>query len=43
MAYQTLSSILGIHGIAASQFTPTQFINGSFMLIFDLTPDGCAF
>jgi hypothetical protein len=43
MAYQTLFSGLGIHhGNAGLQITPSQFMRGSFMLIFDLTPDGCA-
>jgi hypothetical protein len=41
-AYQTLFSGLGIHyDNAGIQITPTQFMKGSFMLIFDLTPDGC--
>jgi hypothetical protein len=43
MAYQTLFSGLGIHhGNTGIQITPAQFMKGSFMLIFDLTPDGCA-
>jgi hypothetical protein len=43
MAYQTLFNGLGIHnGNKGIQITPTQFIKGSFMLVFDLTPDGCA-
>ena len=43
MAYQTLFSGLGIHeGNKGIQITLTQFTKGSFMLIFDLTPDGCA-
>jgi hypothetical protein len=41
-AYQTLFTSLGIHHNTSIQITPTQFIKGSFMLIFDLTPDGCA-
>jgi hypothetical protein len=40
-AYQTLLNGLGIHhDNAGIQITPTQFMKGSFMLIFDLTPDG---
>ena len=43
MAYRTLFIGLGIHhennGI---QIMPTQFMKGSFMLIFDLTADGFA-
>ena len=43
MAYQTLFSGLGIHQVNTGiQITPTQFMKFSFMLIFDLTPDGCA-
>jgi hypothetical protein len=43
MAYQTLFSGLGIHhGNAGHLIAPYQFMNGSFMLVFDLTPDGCA-
>jgi hypothetical protein len=41
--YQSLVSGLGTHhDNAGIQITPTQFMKGSFMLIFDLTPDGCA-
>ena len=43
MAYQTLFSSLGIyHGNTGIQITPAQFMKGSFMLAFELTPDGCA-
>ena len=42
MAYQTLFRGLGIHHDSTGiQITPTEFMKGSFMLIFDLTPDGC--
>jgi hypothetical protein len=43
MAYQTLFSGLGIHhGNKGIKITPTQFMIGSFMLVFDLTHAGCA-
>jgi hypothetical protein len=43
MAYQTLFSGFAIHhGNTDIQITPAQFMKGSFMLVFDLTPDGCA-
>jgi hypothetical protein len=43
MAYQTLFSGLGIHhGNTGIQITPAQFMKGSFILVFDLAPDGCA-
>ena len=43
MAYQTLVRGLGIqHGNTGIHITPPHFKKGSFMVIFDLTPDGCA-
>jgi hypothetical protein len=43
MAYQTLFRGLGLHhGNTGIQITPIKFMKRSFMLIFDLTPDGCA-
>jgi len=43
MAYQTLFSGHGVrHRNTGIQITPTQFMKGSLMLVFDLTPDGCA-
>jgi 6-phosphogluconolactonase/glucosamine-6-phosphate isomerase/deaminase len=43
MTYQTLFRGLGIDdGNTGIYITPTQFMKGSFMLIFDLTLDGCA-
>ena len=42
MAYQTLSRGFGIHhGNTGIQITPAQSMKCSFMLVFDLTPDGC--
>jgi hypothetical protein len=29
------------HGNTGIEITPAQFMKGSFMLVFDLTPDGC--
>jgi hypothetical protein len=43
--YNSLSAIYSSHGIyyrnTGIQFKPTQFNKVSFMVIFDLTPDGC--
>ena len=42
-ACQTLLSGLGIrHGNTGFQITPAPFMKRTFILIFDLTPDGCA-
>ena len=39
MAYQTFFSGLGIHhGNTGIHITPAQFMKGSFMLVFDLSP-----
>jgi hypothetical protein len=43
MAYQTLFRGLRIYRENTSiLITSTQFMKGSFMLMFDLTPDDCA-
>jgi len=43
MAYQTLFNGLGIHHRnKGTQITPTQFMTGLFMLVFDITHVGCA-
>lgn len=42
IAYQTLFSGLWIHHcITGIQIPPVQFMKGSYVLVFDLTPDGC--
>ena len=40
MGYRTLFEGSGIHhSITGLQIKPTKYINGYFMLVFDLTPD----
>ena len=41
MAYQTLLSSLGLYN-GVIYLTPDLFVKGCFMLVFDLTHDGCA-
>jgi hypothetical protein len=42
MVYQTLFRGLGIHhGNAFHLISPYKFINGPFMFVFNLPPDGC--
>ena len=42
MAYQTLLTVLGIHHVNTGiKITPDLLMKGSFMLVFDLTHDGC--
>jgi hypothetical protein len=43
MTYQTLFSGFGIHhGNTGIHITTAQFMKVSFMIVFDLTADGCA-
>ena len=43
MAYETHFSCLGIlYGNTGLHIVSTQFMKGSLILIFDLSPDGCA-